>query len=245
LGLDRVQRDWDCYASTDPFWAILTDPNRKNGGWDEEAFFETGRQEIGELMEYLAGLRPVASRTARLTSALDFGCGVGRLSRALAGYYDEVVGLDISPTMVSLAQTHNAHLGRCTFLENSGPDLAAVRGRKFDLIYSSITLQHMPPRYSRQYVRNLLKLLAPGGLFVFQLAGESTLSAGNRLLRTLYNEVYRRRVLKDEPPWMDVYGIPKQRVIALLERSGARLLDVQPNDAAGPEWTSYRYVVSR
>jgi SAM-dependent methyltransferase len=240
LGLDRVQRDWDCYASTDPFWAILTDPNRKNGGWDEDTFFETGRQEISELMEYLGTLG-----TGGRGCALDFGCGVGRLSRALAGYFDEVVGLDISPTMISLARAHNAHLGRCTFLENSGPDLAVVRGRKFDLIYSSITLQHMPPRYSRQYVRNLLELLAPDGLFVFQLAGESTLSVGNRVLRTLYNEVYRRRVLKDEPPWMDVYGIPKQRVIALLERSGARVLDVQPNDAAGPEWTSYRYVASR
>ena len=241
MGLDRVQRDWDCYASTDPFWAILTDPNRKNGGWDEETFFETGRQEISELMEYLATLGSGLARG----SALDFGCGVGRLSRALAGYFDEVVGLDIAPTMIALARAHNAHLGRCTFLENSGPDLAAVRGRNFDLIYSSITLQHMPPRYSRQYVRNLLELLAPGGQFVFQLAGESTLSIGNRVLRTLYNEVYRRRVLKDEPPWMDVYGIPKQRVIGMLKRSGARVLDVQPNDAAGPEWTSYRYVVSR
>jgi SAM-dependent methyltransferase len=241
LGLDRVQRDWDCYASTDPFWAILTDPNRKNGGWDEETFFETGRQEISELMEYLATL----GSGLRRGGALDFGCGVGRLSRALAGYFDEVVGLDISPTMVSLAKAHNAHLQQCTFRENSGPDLIAVRERKFDLIYSSITLQHMPPRYSRQYVRNLLELLAPGGLFVFQLAGESTLSVGNRVLRTLYNEVYRRRVLKDEPPWMDVYGIPKRRLISLLERSGARVLDVQPNDAAGPEWTSYRYVASR
>ncbi len=240
MGLSRVLHDWECYATTDPLWAILTDPNRKNRGWDEEAFFETGRQEIADLMQYLGAL----GSGIRKGSALDFGCGVGRLSRALAHYFDEVVGLDISPTMVSLARAHNPHLAHCTFLENSGPDLGAVRGRKFDLVYSSITLQHMPPRFSRQYMRNLLGLLAPGGLFVFQLAGESRRSIGNRALRTLYNEIYRRRVLKDEPPWMDVYGTPRRRVIGLLEGAGARVLDVQPNDAAGPEWTSYRYTVS-
>ena len=239
MGLDRVQRDWECYASTDPFWAILTDPSRKNGGWDESAFFETGRQEVADLLEYLGSLGLHLQRG----SALDFGCGVGRLSRALATCFDEVVGLDISPTMISLAREHNSCLPNCTFLQNPGPDLPAVRGRKFDLIYSSITLQHMPPRYSRQYLRNFLRLLAPHGLLVFQLAGESRRSLGNRVLRTLYNEIYRRRMLKDEPPWMDVYGIPKHRVIALLEREGARVLDVQPNDSAGPEWTSYRYAV--
>jgi len=240
LGLGRVQRDWDCYASTDPLWAILTDPRRKNGGWNPDAFFATGRQEIEELMEYLQSI----SIWPRRESALDFGCGVGRLTRALSGQFEEVVGLDISPAMVALAREHNAHLPRCTFLHNATPALEAIRGRKFDLVYSSITLQHMPPRYSREYLKNFLGLLAPAGLLVFQLAGESRLSLSSRVLRTLYNEVYRRRVLKDEPPWMDVYGIAKGRVIALMERSGGRVVDVTANDAAGPEWASYRYVVS-
>ena len=36
--------------------------------------------------------------------ALDFGCGVGRLSQALADYFDRVVGADVSPTMIGLAR---------------------------------------------------------------------------------------------------------------------------------------------
>jgi len=147
--------------------------------------------------------------------------------------------------MIDLAREHNQHLSQCSFVQNPDPSLTVLQGREFDLIYSSITLQHMPPRYSRRYLRNLVRVLRPGGMLVFQLAGESRLSLGSRILRTLYNEVYRRRVRKDEPPWMDVYGIRKERVIALLENSGAYVLDVEPNDAAGPEWTSYRYAVTR
>ncbi len=39
--------------------------------------------------------------------ALDFGCGVGRLTQALADYFNEVAGVDVSPTMVNKALEYN------------------------------------------------------------------------------------------------------------------------------------------
>ena len=77
-------------------WAILSYSDRKFGAWDREEFFRTGEVEIEELMARAEELgRPVGR-----ASALDFGCGVGRLTRALSAHFESCLGLDISETMV-------------------------------------------------------------------------------------------------------------------------------------------------
>jgi Ni,Fe-hydrogenase III small subunit len=44
---------------------------------------------------------------------------------------------------------------------------------------------------------------------------------------------------------MAMYGVRKDRVLELVEAGGCRLLDVEANSVAGPQWTSYRYAVTR
>ena len=39
--------------------------------------------------------------------ALDFGCGAGRLSRALAAHFEHVVGVDVSASMIETARALN------------------------------------------------------------------------------------------------------------------------------------------
>lgn len=56
----------------------------------------TGIEEINSIIKYLKGL-PVEISYKR---ALDFGCGAGRLTQALAGYFEEVCGIDIAPSMI-------------------------------------------------------------------------------------------------------------------------------------------------
>jgi len=235
--LERVRSDWNRYAEADPLWAILTDPRRKGRGWDPAEFFETGRWEIEELLRYAAGLGIEIGRGR----ALDFGCGVGRLTRALAAHFTEVWGVDISPVMIERARNYNAHLANCRFVQNADTSFAALPAAGFDLIYSNITLQHIPPRHTRRYLEALMRRLEPGGLLVFQLPGESRTGPLHRALRTLY-KIGRRLLAK---PVMEMYGVPKERVIALVGRSGCRIVDVATNDAAGPEWASYRYAVTR
>jgi trans-aconitate methyltransferase len=238
-GLTRVRSDWNRHAETDPLWAVLTHPEKKNRLWDSAAFFETGQHEIDELMRYAGSLGVELARGR----ALDFGCGVGRLTRALAGHFDQVYGVDISPAMLELARKYNAHIPNCTFVENPDPSFRALPAGKFDLIYSNITLQHMPPRHAMRYLGGLADRLQTGGLLVFQLPSECRATFAGRLLSILYQEIYRRHVLRAAT--MGMYGVPKQRIIALLEQSGCRVLDVKPNETAGPDWTSYRYAAVR
>src|SRR5689334_495304 len=96
VGQHRVWEDW---ARADPYWAILSDPTRKGGKWDLDEFYRSGVDEIGFVLRQLEARQLKVARGR----ALDFGCGAGRLSQALAGEFEHVDGVDISETMVRLA----------------------------------------------------------------------------------------------------------------------------------------------
>ena len=85
--------------------------------------------------------------------ALDFGCGVGRLTQALATYFDEAVGVDIAPSMVKLAKRYNRFKARCVYYVNREADLRLFPDQQFDFIYTNIVLQHMKPEYAKSYIK--------------------------------------------------------------------------------------------
>src|SRR5262245_45857186 len=105
MKLRAQQAQWDRLGRTDPLWAILTDPDCRYGRWDVEEFFARGRAEIDQAMRIAERL----AVPARRDTALDFGCGVGRLTQAMAAYFDRVTGVDIAPAMLQLAAQYNHH----------------------------------------------------------------------------------------------------------------------------------------
>jgi len=232
MRLSDVQRYWDRQAHADPMWAILTDPAKAGGRWDADEFFATGVREVGALMEQAAAWRkPIARR-----SALDFGCGIGRLSQALADHFDRVYGVDISPKMIELAQQHNRKGARVEYLCSAAGDLSHFADGSIDMILSWITLQHMRPRYARRYIQEFLRVLAPGGLLVFQYPSQP-IGLGVRLARW--------QALLSRPRPMYMNGMDRQQVVELLGRGGARVLDIQQDDQAIPGYHSFCYAVTR
>ncbi|MBL8294954.1 MAG: class I SAM-dependent methyltransferase [Bryobacterales bacterium] len=228
----RLQQHWDKLGKEDAMWAILTDSNRKGGRWTPEEFFAEGRNEIAAVMEYLRkhGAPP------RFRHALDFGCGIGRLSQALADYCETVTGLDIAPSMVESAQKWNRHGERCRYLVNGTPDLRQLPDQSFDLIYSNIVLQHMPTAMSWAYLGEFVRVLMPGGLLCFQIPSEPSGTLIGLLLRILPVPVVR--LIRK----MDMYGTTPERVKAIVEAAGASIIDTQSDTAAGPHWKSFRYL---
>jgi ubiquinone/menaquinone biosynthesis C-methylase UbiE len=99
--------------------------------------------------------------------ALDFGCGIGRLTRALKEHFDRCVGVDISPSMVNRARQLNP---RCEFSVLDCHELRIFPDQSFDLIYSNIVLQHQVSIAEvRRYLLEFLRTLKCGGLLIFQL----------------------------------------------------------------------------
>ncbi|HEY0455673.1 MAG TPA: methyltransferase domain-containing protein, partial [Verrucomicrobiae bacterium] len=163
--LSDVEKNWNEFGKRDPLWAILTDEKRKNGRWDVNEFFALGQGEIKGVISYLDSLK----FPYRRGKALDFGCGVGRLTQALAQYFEECHGVDIASSMIDQARSYNKFGARCQYHLNKATDLKLFANNSFDFIYSNIVLQHNQPENSRKFIREFLRLLAPGGILLFQI----------------------------------------------------------------------------
>jgi SAM-dependent methyltransferase len=157
--------DWRKIGETEPFWGVLTEERFRRKQMDEQAkrgFYASGTKDIDFVLSRIRQMVP----QFRPREALDFGCGVGRLTLAMARHAEDVTGVDISPGMLGEAR-ESARLfgvGNVRLLE------ALPDGRTFDWINSYIVLQHIPPHRGYTILRDLLSRLAPGGICSIQLA---------------------------------------------------------------------------
>jgi SAM-dependent methyltransferase len=179
MELGELQREWDRFGREDPLWAILTAPGKKHGGWNPQDFFYSGQVEIARVMEklhtILDGAHQISGR------ALDFGCGVGRATQALCGYFDRVEGVDISEAMIDQANRYNRFGDRCVYHVNHAADLGMFGDAAFDFVYTAHVLQHMQPIFARAYVGEFFRIVRPGGLVLFQIPTERIRGASEPL----------------------------------------------------------------
>jgi SAM-dependent methyltransferase len=244
----RYQRNWDDLGEMDPFWAVLTTPKGKCGRWDVDEFFRTGAHDVGRV---LAALRRLGF-PEEYRASLDFGCAVGRLTRALAKHFDESWGVDISARMVERARALNAEWTGCRFVVNAATDLRLFPDRHFDLVLSMIVLQHIPRRpVIRGYIAEFVRVLKPGGVAVFQLPSYITLRgriqrsarlyAGLRMLGFPRRMLYER--LKLTPIRMNF--LPEAEVRETLRAAGGHVLQVESEEDPSGSLSHRTYYVTR
>lgn len=221
-------------------WAILTDPEKSGGRWTPEEFFATGVSDVRDLMQRAERFGFPRGRRC----ALDFGCGIGRLTQPLADYFEKAYGVDISPEMLEQARKYNPKGSRCEYRWNAGTRLEGFADGSVDLVYSKLTLQHVRPRDVKAYLREFLRVLAPGGLLMFQLPGRPV-QPYSRILDRWRFRAARARNLTRNSPLMYMNGIDCAEVKALLTRHGGNVIEVEENTDAGPEFRSYAYAVAR
>jgi SAM-dependent methyltransferase len=251
MELKALQRNWDILGKEDPLWAIITTKEKKGNKWDLEEFFASGEREIAELMQYLFDL----GLTCERHRALDFGCGVGRLSQPLAKHFTNLIGIDIAPSMIAQARSLDRE-HRCQFVLNERADLSQFGDGHFDFIYSNIVLQHMRPVYSTGYIREFCRVLAPGGVAVFQVPSRCKLPAEpwswkdavRPLIPSPLLHWYRHRYRglpvhqpASQPAQIEMYTVPTRQVLKLVKRNGCRLVDAIENTSSGPSYESRRY----
>ncbi len=132
---------------------------------DAEGFWRRG-DEVVDLLVDLVGLSIGPGETV-----LDIGCGVGRLTRALATRAAHVYGLDVSSEMLRLARQHNPDLANVEWLHGDGRGLGVVGDASVDGCFSHVVFQHIPdPVVTLNYVRDMGRVLRPGGWALFQVS---------------------------------------------------------------------------
>jgi SAM-dependent methyltransferase len=166
VSLEESQELWNELASVDPMWAVLSRSDKRHRSWDLTEFRLTGEQEIDAVLEICRQLH----LPRNYNRSLDFGCGLGRLTRALGRSFASSDGVDVSANMIDLAMANNGDAANLGFFVNTEPDLKLFGDRAFDLIYTNRVLQHLPSDEVIQvYLREFGRLLARDGILCFGL----------------------------------------------------------------------------
>jgi SAM-dependent methyltransferase len=202
--VSSTDSDWREWGRIDPYFAVLSFDRFKHGA-DRAAFFESGEQAVNFALDRSQAAFGVF-KTGR---ALEFGCGVGRLTIPLARRFHEVVAIDASQHMLAeaTANCREAGLHNVRFAL-SDDQLSAVSG-KFDLVFCLNTLQHIRAARGCNIIEHMLTKLADGGLIQIDIPIDHPTPGWLR------NASYQRhrllhRIRGGNPPMqMNVYQLPK------------------------------------
>lgn len=195
---EHLRSVWETRAREDAEYYIKCDLEDRSA----ESFLASGEQDVDDFAVPWFG--PERAR------ALDIGCGLGRLTRALRRHFDEVVGVDISEEMVRRAVAYQPPVPEgCSFLQVEGTGSLPFDDASFDFVFSYIVFQHLPTREMvRRYLLECGRVLRPGGV-----------------LRVQVNT--RRRSLRER---LSIRVVPSRRVPIL----GRKLrLKLDPHDHMG------------
>jgi SAM-dependent methyltransferase len=246
--ITQQKQDWDELASFDAYWSILTRRDRKGGRWGRDEFLATGVQDVDRALASAARFR-LPSHRGR---ALDYGCGIGRLTRALSANFDLAVGVDISERMINMAMRLNADRTNCTFSVTSGADLSTFEVRSFDFVYSRLVLQHVPDVRTAEFlISEFIRVLRPDGIAVFQMPSKIDWRYRPRFRRRLYAALRRLGVssqfligaARSNP--MRMNELPRTRVEQLIDAAGGELLSCDPDTDSEPQFHSFDYFARR
>jgi SAM-dependent methyltransferase len=228
MDLTQLQEHWDRFGRTDPLWAVLTDPTKKGNRWNVAEFFGTGKTDVDDLM---AQARRIGV-PERFRNALDFGCGVGRVTQALGTHFERCTGVDISPSMIARANAYNRRPDTCRYYVNSKDDLQRFPDNEFDLVYAGRVLQHIDPSYTRRYVGEFMRVLAIGGLASFDVPSEAGFfPQGPNASEAMSADAFRAQLRVEHP----------QETLLQAEPESMIVLAVQVTNVSNRVWDVYAH----
>lgn len=212
-----TDQDWERWGAQDPYFGVYSEDRFRSGVMSEQDradFFDSGEAHMEGVFRALAQAFPDAPAPR---TAVDFGCGVGRLAIPLARRVEQTWGVDVSASMLAEAERNCSRAGcERLILVASDPALSKIPQR-VDLVHSHIVFQHIPWNRGRVLLSTLADKVSVGGLLWVQLV---TAHRSGRLPRLLARARYRSRALhrlwnllrgrplSDPPMQMHTYDLP-------------------------------------
>ena len=151
-------------------------------GTDDLAWFQEGGQLGVQTLVSLLARQQVD--LAQLGSVLDFGCGCGRVLRHLRLFERvRIHGTDSNPAAIAWC---DQHLDFAEFGTNRLEPPTRYRDRSFDLIYAFSVFTHLTETLQLAWMREMRRILKPGGWLIVTLHGDHYLPHINVAARAQY-----------------------------------------------------------
>lgn len=187
---------WRQLGHDQPYWGVLANDRflkEKLTPAVIDEFYKSGEEDIASFENTL---RHYYGDDFNPETALDFGCGVGRLSLPMAVRISQVVGVDISPGMLDLARKRAAEKQASNILF-----CGHIPDRQFDWVNSYIVIQHIAPEGGISIIDRLAKAVRHDGFL------------------SLHVPVYRLGT-----PTQGMFNYPLNEVLRVLVENGLREL---------------------
>jgi SAM-dependent methyltransferase len=231
---------WEEWGRRDPYFGVITNQKFRRTELTSEAreeFFESGRAHVKFVFDMI---RQYINPAFQPASIVDFGCGVGRLLVHFSPATREVVGLDVSPSMLEEAKRNCDEFEVSNVqLLLSDDQLSALSG-SYDLIHSFIVFQHIPPERGREIFRRILPRISAGGVGALHFSYAKTCYAGTygvapqpvpRAVRGWPAARTERQPGADPEMQMNPYHL--NEILFILQTSGVSRFHVEFTDHGG------------
>jgi ubiquinone/menaquinone biosynthesis C-methylase UbiE len=96
----------------------------------------------------------------RSVRTLDLGCGIGSLHRHLEGAFSTLAGCDVSAEAISRARQNHPNVSYRVSASRQLP----YEDHAFDLVFASCVLHHVPVNEWSGFLREMHRVLRPGGV---------------------------------------------------------------------------------
>ena len=227
--------DWIELGRHQPFFGVLAEEQYRSEHIDDaarERFYATGGPDV----DFAAGvIRRLFDPGFRPRLAVDFGCGVGRLTLAMRRHAERVVGVDVAPGMREIAAAEAVRQGI------DGVEFAAAPPSDgVDWVNSLIVFQHIPPARGYELIEQLGRSVVAGGAVSLQITthrDERQLSDALRDVATARFDGTEMKVLRtrdvEKVGAMTMYDYDLGRVLAILTALGFERFWLDHADHAG------------
>ena len=225
--LMHIQQSWQELGQQEPHWSVLTTEEYKqaNLAQNRAQFYASGQRDAACFLNLLRRNHCFPDGLADKT-ILEYGCGVGRITHALASHFKYVYAYDVSAPHLALARefTNEQKLNNIEFKQILSPkDITNLP--RVDAVFTLIVLQHNPPPVISLILRNLLYALNQNGVAYFQLL--------------TYQEGYSFDInhylnsAKSRTDQIEMHVLPQNRVFEIINQANCQTLEVLEDAWAG------------
>ncbi|MFH1393062.1 MAG: class I SAM-dependent methyltransferase [Patescibacteria group bacterium] len=182
---------WDILAKIRPNYFIYS--GIKNN--DENKYVNSGREDVQRLIIDDGILKSKINFND--SSALEIGCGNGRMTQFISKNFKKVYAVDISSRMINLARQRLANFNNIEFLVSDGSELP-VQDNIADFVFSYIVFQHFPSKTMiERNLREIKRVLKSNGIAKIQFRGKISSGGTFRIFKWYYGVFFSEKELND------------------------------------------------